>query len=473
MDPSKLKITRLATDGSNWASYRDKLHIVLKMRRWQEHLTSDSVTKQYNDRGDVNGLKPSMRWEDDDEAAKSILMSSIPEEFFNRIKGGANAKAWWDELKLTCEGKSRSLMINLGRRMSNTFCGEDDDVRAHFAKLANMREQLAAMGESISDQHYANILLASLPKCYEMRVTAITTNADDTGRGIEPQKVVRLITDDYDRTMMAKDAKKSEDQAFAASSQRNKGKDKRDIECYNCKKKGHIKANCWAKGGGKEGQGPKRDKNKSKDKDKDSAAPAEDKTDDIESWAVIDEDFSDFDEDEDKIDITESWAVIEEDFSEVDTDYEHVYIEESDQDTLNGDSDTDSQLEHVASSAGDNEAELYDSGASRHISPFRQRFLTYQSIPPRPIAAADKRKFYAVGTGDLQIQVPNGASTTPIILRDALHAPNIGLTVVSIGRITKAGHIVSFEGDSCKITNSKGKTIGNIPIGANGLYKAE
>jgi len=354
MDPSKLEITHLATDGSNWASYQDKLHIILKMHRWQEHLTSDMVTQGYQDHSDVNGLKPPMQWEDDNKAVKSILMSSIPKEFFNRIKGGANAKAWWDKLKLTCEGKSWSLMINLRRRMSNTFCGEDEDIRAHFVKLANMREQLAAMGESISDQHYVNILLASLPKCYKMRVTAITTNADDTGRGIEPQKVVRLITDDYDKMMMAKDAKKTEDQVFAASSQWNKGKDKHNIECYNCKKKGHIKANCWAKGGGKEGQGPRQDKNKSKDKDKDSAAPAEDKANDIESWAIINEDFDDFDEDADKVDITESWAVIKEDFFEVDTNYEHVYIKESDKDTLNGDGkvNTDSQLEHVASSAG-------------------------------------------------------------------------------------------------------------------------
>ena len=83
MDPSKLEITCLATDRSNWASYQDKLNIVLKMCRWQEHLTSDLVTKQYNNHSDVNGLKPSMRWEDDDEAVKSILISSIPEEFFN------------------------------------------------------------------------------------------------------------------------------------------------------------------------------------------------------------------------------------------------------------------------------------------------------------------------------------------------------------------------------------------------------
>ena len=31
----------------------------------------------------------------------------------------------------------------------------------------------------------------------------------------------------------------------------------KDIECFNCHKKGHKKADCWAKGGGKEGQGPK------------------------------------------------------------------------------------------------------------------------------------------------------------------------------------------------------------------------
>ena len=39
-----------------------------------------------------------------------------------------------------------------------------------------------------------------------------------------------------------------------------KGKEKgmnKDKECYNCKKTGHITLECWAKGGGKEGQGLK------------------------------------------------------------------------------------------------------------------------------------------------------------------------------------------------------------------------
>ncbi|KZT31399.1 hypothetical protein SISSUDRAFT_995179, partial [Sistotremastrum suecicum HHB10207 ss-3] len=29
------------------------------------------------------------------------------------------------------------------------------------------------------------------------------------------------------------------------------------IICHNCKRNGHIAANCWAPGGGAEGQGPR------------------------------------------------------------------------------------------------------------------------------------------------------------------------------------------------------------------------
>ena len=48
---------------------------------------------------------------------------------------------------------------------------------------------------------------------------------------------------------------------------KGKGKDKAlnsdlDLICHNCSKKGHKKADCWAKGGGKEGQGPKQRKGK-------------------------------------------------------------------------------------------------------------------------------------------------------------------------------------------------------------------
>jgi len=123
--------------------------------------------------------------------------------------------------------------------------------------------------------------------------------------------------------------------------------------------------------------------------------------------------------------------------------------------------------------SGGAESELYDSGASRHMSPFRHRFLSYREIEPRPITAADKRVFYATGMGDMSIKVPNGESFTTVTLRDVLHAPDMALTIVSISRITKAGYIVAFEGNACRVTDKQGKTVGVVRATANGLYKVD
>jgi hypothetical protein len=78
------------------------------------------------------------------------------------------------------------------------------------------------------------------------------------------------------------------------------------------------------------------------------------------------------------------------------------------------------------------EAELYDLGALHHMSPFHAKFTMYPKIAPRPIVAADKRVFYVVGVGDLAIQVPHGKSSTPIILKETLHTPDIPVTIVSV-----------------------------------------
>ena len=44
-----------------------------------------------------------------------------------------------------------------------------------------------------------------------------------------------------------------------------------------------------------------------------------------------------------------------------------------------------------------NTIELYDSGASQHLSPYHKHFVNFVDITPKPITAADKRTFNATG----------------------------------------------------------------------------
>jgi hypothetical protein len=119
------------------------------------------------------------------------------------------------------------------------------------------------------------------------------------------------------------------------------------------------------------------------------------------------------------------------------------------------------------------ETELYDSGASRHMTPFRVKLTNYAPISPRAITAADGRTFPAIGKGDMEISVPNGKSCTKLLLRGVLHAPSMGLTIVSVGRLDEAGYGIFFRGNVCRIYDDSKKVIGQIPAATNRLYRVE
>ncbi len=423
-DDPKIAIPKLLTDGTNWVIYRDRFLWAMDNNLLNVHIENEDAPSDYANSGTVNGLDAATRWKKGEGIVKQLIAATVPDTVFARIKKGTRAKDVWDSLKKYFEERTKMTVVDLARRFRNKKCGEKENVRTHFEQLANMREQLAAMGKVIDDDDFTDILLASLPPTYESTRSAINASARISGKTLTPDTVIQLFIDNYEQRG-SKD--QEQDEAFTADAQR-----KKNIECYNCKKRGHIRADCWAKGGGKEGQGPTRG---GRDSGNESTAAAQAEPD-IEAWAAIEE-------------VEEERMVGEED-------QQYAAIAASD-----------------ARTSGGVESELYDSGASRHMSPFRHRFVSYRPIDPRPITAADKRVFYAVGTGDLQVEVPNGESSSSVVLRDVLHAPDMALTIVSISRITKAGCAVSFEGDACKIKNKAGKVIGVVPASANGLYRVD
>ncbi len=118
-------------------------------------------------------------------------------------------------------------------------------------------------------------------------------------------------------------------------------------------------------------------------------------------------------------------------------------------------------------------SELYDSGASCHMIPFHDQLIKYTPIEPCPITGADKRTFHALGKGDMRVRIPNGNTTSIIMLRDVLYAPSMGLTIISISRVTAAGYAAMFCSRFCRIFDTKDHRIGHIPVSTNGLYRVD
>ena len=115
--------------------------------------------------------------------------------------------------------------------------------------------------------------------------------------------------------------------------------------------------------------------------------------------------------------------------------------------------------------------ELYDSGSTRHISPYKDQFVSLTSIPPKTFLTANKQSFNAIATGDLIINVPNGCDVTKLRLTEVLYSPAVGYTLVSIGRLDQLGYSVTFGDGTCTIRSPGDDVIGCIPKTHTGLYR--
>jgi hypothetical protein len=206
---------------------------------------------------------------------------------------------------------------------------------------------------------------------------------------------------------------KSQDEAFTVKECKYKHK---NVECYNCHKMGHYKLECLLKGSGSEGQGPLKLRRDEKDKDKDKSKNSKDS---VNITAA-------------KLQKDKSWAAI--------VDVDNAPDEGKFYDT------SSALMDSAALILARSEVKLYDPGAFCHMSPFSHCFTNLYEIPPCPITATNSQAFYATGTINLKINVPNDALSTPITLKDALYTSDMGLTVVFISNIAAASYSVVFRG---------------------------
>ena len=429
-----------------------------------------------------------------------------------------------------------------------------------------MCEKLAAMGTSSNNDDFYSIIMSLMPPSYSPYISAVNGTASILGKTLSPDNLMQTLTEEADRRTMntKKNQQKEENMAlygndsgpsWTGPSSCRHGHGGRtgysSIECYNCKKHGYMKVECWAKGGEKKGKGPH---GKRKDKlDKldlkalAASTNAKGKTKEKKSdkaWIAM----VIADKDEELLSNSKTislnlsnlittpqlparvtvmpqipyvpllrmtasiqtlcWTyslspmilimiLMTKKTKDLDERLEYGWDEETDEDEgepmsmeeiytqlgievkrIEGEN-TPTELKFInpsdeayttsftAAMLSKNgignqliNIDLYNSGASHYMSGHCHHFTNFVKIEPRPITAADKWAFDAVGKGDMLIDLPNGNAISTILLKNVLYAPSMGVTLVSISWIAAAGSTVVFSGDSCRLFNTSWKLVG-------------
>ena len=98
-DENRMTLPKLAADGSNWVTYRDCVLWMIRQRQWLDHFSSASITPAYTAAGDINSVSPATRWAKKESTIMTLILASVPDHVFNRIKTKTNSFEVWNTIK--------------------------------------------------------------------------------------------------------------------------------------------------------------------------------------------------------------------------------------------------------------------------------------------------------------------------------------------------------------------------------------
>ena len=337
----------------------------------------------------------------------------------------------WDIIKEDATKKSTLHLLDAEEQLQSMKLADNEDskthlteLKQHFQLMTERRDNLIKMGSVMSDARFNIIIMSSLPDSYRPTLQTITAAerasklsacSDAQSKTMKPVDLIAFIIEEAHHRVINDEISKTAESALAAHTKRTgkgkagkKKKNKADSNenCGNCGKPGHTKEECWAKGGGKEGQGPREKKSKKEKPEKSESAVVAVDENNSEMFAFV---------------CTSAYANVAE------------------------------ALKVPKSKLGT----CVDSGASRDYCPDRKKFTNYRLID-RDITTADGRTVKAIGMGDMHVELPNGSKKTKTTFKDAIHAPGMAFTLISISHLDKAGYSVTFNKGMCTIRNKTG-----------------
>jgi len=174
-------------DGSNYDYWKSQMSAFLKsvdsktwkvvLKGWEHPVALDEEDNK------TAVLKPEEEWSTAEDKlalgnSKTLiaLFNGVDKNMSQLIKQRTVAKDAWEILKTAYEGTSKVKSARLQlftTKFENLKMMEDENIQDYYLNILDIANSFDSLGEKISDEKLLREILRSLPKKFDMKVTAI------------------------------------------------------------------------------------------------------------------------------------------------------------------------------------------------------------------------------------------------------------------------------------------------------------
>lgn len=321
------------------------------------------------------------QWIERDSTARANIVLSIEDDQLVHIRGLTTSKAVWNALKTYHEKNTLVNKVSTLRRLCSMRLGESDDMAQHINSMSSLFHRCMDLGDNLPEPYQVAILLSSLPPSYDSLVTALEVRPEgELTLGTVKSKLL-------DESTRRKELNNSNESSNDTTVLKTMNK---EIVCYFCKKRGHLKRDCVQY---KEWKERKYGKNKNNNKNGKSNKG----------------------------------------------------------DKLNTVNKTESSDFLFSLCSQNSDDWIIDSGATSHVTNNKQLFDEFNATQSNvSVANGDKECVDGKGTCKIEMLNQSGIASTAV-LTDVLYAPQINGNMISVIKLMKNGYSVHFKENICEI----------------------
>jgi hypothetical protein len=165
---------------SNFRAWKTRIDLILAKNKVLDIVKGKIMELEFEEgkEKEPQNVAVMEKFKDGDINAMSIIVDSIKDHLIPYISHLDSSKKMYDALTNLFSVRSIGQVMSLKNELCDMKMNDDDIITSFFVKISQLRDQLQAIEEIISEKELVNIVLNGLPKTWEAFAASMNTRKE-------------------------------------------------------------------------------------------------------------------------------------------------------------------------------------------------------------------------------------------------------------------------------------------------------